>query len=80
LDGRIFKPVEINVRRGKIEEMDQFGLSYIYTWKCHKETPCIAILNKQKYLFFFFFKNGEQEGQTGPSGDQWEEGGDKERV
>jgi hypothetical protein len=22
---------------------------YIYTWKCHKETPCVAILNKQKW-------------------------------
>jgi hypothetical protein len=26
--------------------MNQFGLHYIYTWKCHKETPCIAILSK----------------------------------
>jgi hypothetical protein len=31
--------------------MNQFGLQYIYTWKCHNETPCIAILNKQKCLF-----------------------------
>jgi hypothetical protein len=33
--------------------MNQFGLSYIHTWKYHKETPCVAILNKQKYYFFF---------------------------
>jgi hypothetical protein len=23
-----------------------------YIWKCHKETPCIDILNKQKCHFF----------------------------
>jgi hypothetical protein len=23
----------------------------MYTWKCHNETPYIAILNKQKFLF-----------------------------
>jgi hypothetical protein len=28
-----------------------------------QQTPCIAILNKQKCLFF---KNREQEGKTGP--------------
>jgi hypothetical protein len=22
-----------------------------YTWKCHNETACVAISNKQKYLF-----------------------------
>jgi hypothetical protein len=33
--------------------------------KRNNETPCRAILNKQKRLFFFF-KNGEQEGKTGP--------------
>jgi hypothetical protein len=31
--------------------MNQFGLKYIYPWKCHNETPCIAILYKRKYLF-----------------------------
>jgi hypothetical protein len=33
--------------------MSPFGLEYIYTWNCHKKTPCIAILNK---LFFSFTK------------------------
>jgi hypothetical protein len=33
--------------------MNQFGLQYMYTWKCHNETLHIAILNKQKCLFFF---------------------------
>jgi hypothetical protein len=53
---RIFKPVEIIIRRGikgvrrKIEEMNQFRLQYIYTWKCHKETFCIAIVNKNVIL------------------------------
>jgi hypothetical protein len=31
-------------------------------WKCHNETPYIAILNKQKCLFS---KNGGQGGKTG---------------
>jgi hypothetical protein len=41
--------------------MNKFGLYYIYTWKHHKETSCIAFLNKQKCLFL---KNGEKEGKT----------------
>jgi RNase P subunit RPR2 len=58
---RIFKLVETTslvykkgtkVERRKIEEMNQIGLSYIYTWKYHKEIPCVAILNKQKCHFF----------------------------
>jgi hypothetical protein len=40
---------------------------YIYiTRKCHKETPCVAILNKQKY-HFFFYKIGEHKGGTVPA-------------
>jgi hypothetical protein len=33
-------------------------------WKCHKETPCIATLNRQKYHFFSFTKleNGSRIG------------------
>jgi hypothetical protein len=38
---------------------------YIYTWKCHKEMPCVALLNKQKCHFFSFYKIREQEGRTG---------------
>jgi hypothetical protein len=68
---RIFKPIEITIRWGeekgekylesrKIEKMDQFVFSYIHTWKCHKETPCIAILNKEKNIIFFFYKITEQ--------------------
>jgi hypothetical protein len=45
--------------------MNQFGLEYINACKCRNETPYIAILNKQKCLFFF--KNGKQEGKTGPA-------------
>jgi hypothetical protein len=26
-------------------------------WKCHKETPCVSILNKQKCHFFSFTKS-----------------------
>jgi hypothetical protein len=54
----------------KKEEINQFGSQYIYTRQCHKETPCVAILNKQKYNFFsfFFYKIREQEGKTGWKG------------
>jgi hypothetical protein len=47
-------------------------------WKCHNETPCVAILYQQRCLF----KNREQEGKSGPI---WGlvpvgEEGSKERV
>jgi hypothetical protein len=42
-----------------MEEMNQFRLYYTHTWKCHKETPCAAILNKQKYLLFFSFTKSD---------------------
>jgi hypothetical protein len=30
----------------------------MYTWKCHKEIPCVAILNKQtKNVIFFVLQN-----------------------
>jgi hypothetical protein len=35
------------------------------TWKCHEETPCIAILNNQKCHFKKFYKIREQEGRRG---------------
>jgi hypothetical protein len=38
------------VERRKIEWMNQFMLLYIYIWKSHNETPCLAMLNKQKYF------------------------------
>jgi hypothetical protein len=38
------------VERRKIEQMNQISYN-IYAWKCHKETPCVAILNKQKFIF-----------------------------
>jgi hypothetical protein len=28
-----------------------------YTWKVHKEAPCIAILNKQNVILFSFTKS-----------------------
>jgi hypothetical protein len=70
---RIFKPDEATIKKetkveGTKREVKQFRLYYIYTWKCHKETPCVAILNKQKCLFFFFiYKIKEQESRTGSS-------------
>jgi hypothetical protein len=45
------------VERSKIEEMNQFVFYFIYIWKCHKETPCVAILNKQNVIFFSFTKS-----------------------
>jgi hypothetical protein len=38
----------------------------MYTWKYHKETPCITTLNKQK-CHFVFYKNVEQESRTDPA-------------
>jgi hypothetical protein len=35
---------------------------YVYIWKCHHETPCITIINKQKGLL----KNDGHEGKTQP--------------
>jgi hypothetical protein len=43
--------------------MNQFELQYIYTYKSHKETPCIAILNKQ-IVTFFLLQNQRTEGQN----------------
>jgi hypothetical protein len=37
----------------------------MYIWKCHKDPPCITIINKQKW---FLLINEEQEGKTGPVG------------
>jgi hypothetical protein len=37
----------------------------LYTWKYHKETPCVAILNKS-VIFFFFYKIIDQKGGKGP--------------
>jgi hypothetical protein len=63
--------------------MNQFRLLYIYIWKCHKEAPCVATLNKQKFFFSFFYKIGEQKGEPVPAWGiwyQWERGGGKERA
>jgi hypothetical protein len=52
---------------------------YIYIWKCHKETPCIAILIKQKCQFLFLQnqRTGKLNGfcLTGRGWYQWEEEG-----
>jgi hypothetical protein len=36
--------------------MNELWALYLYTWKCHNETPCITVWNKQKCLFFFFLQ------------------------
>jgi hypothetical protein len=35
-----------------MEEMNQFELEYIYTWKCHRK-PRYSYLKQTKMLFFF---------------------------
>jgi hypothetical protein len=62
-----------------MEEMSHFRIYYIYTWKCLNETPCIAILNKQKCLSL---KTENRKVKQVLSGGwyQWEERGYKERV
>jgi hypothetical protein len=54
---------------------------HIYTWKCHKEIPCIGISNKQKNFFFL------QNQRTGKLNNfcpgnfyQWEWGRCRKRV
>jgi hypothetical protein len=40
---------------------------YVYTQKCHKEMPYVAILNKQKWhfiVFFFLIQNQRTGGQN----------------
>jgi hypothetical protein len=44
-------------------EIKKRQLSIIHTCKCHKETPCVVILNKNG---FFFFSSQKQEGKTSP--------------
>jgi hypothetical protein len=52
----------------------------MYTWKCHNEAPCIAILNNQKCLLFF--PKNRTDCKTGPVWGlyQWEGGDYKESV
>jgi hypothetical protein len=62
--------------------MSQFGLKCIYTWKCHKETPYVAILNKQKCHFFFLLQNQRTRGLNRSCREGWYQwrGGGGERV
>jgi hypothetical protein len=55
-------------QKKKREEMNQLGLGdepiwviiHIYIiWKCHKETLCVAILNKNVILFFYKIREQE---------------------
>jgi hypothetical protein len=76
---RIFKLVEISIRRGlrkKKNRGDKPILVIIHIcMKCHKETPCIDNLNKQKCHLFFFYKVSEQYGETGLAWGGLEPGG-----
>jgi hypothetical protein len=80
---RIFKPVETIIRmveRRKIEEMNQFGLHYTDTWKCHKETPCVAVLNKNAILCSFTKSEKRRAKQIPPGGlvsMGWRRGGEE---
>jgi hypothetical protein len=58
------------------------GYEYIFTWKCHKETPCVAILNKQIYHFFSSTKleNKRVEQVLSRGWYQWEGGESGKRV
>jgi hypothetical protein len=39
----------------------------MYTWKCHKETTCVVILNNKNVILLLFYKIMEQEGGMGPA-------------
>jgi hypothetical protein len=62
-----------------MEEMNQSGMQYIYTWKCHNETPCIAILNKQSFFFLPKIENREAKQVLSGGWYQREGGGYKEK-
>jgi hypothetical protein len=55
------------VERRKKKGTSQFGIYYIYTWKCHNETPCIATLN-----VFFSKKDRKVKQVLSGSCFQWE--------
>jgi hypothetical protein len=57
--------------------MNQFRI--IYIWKCHNETPCTAILNKQKH-HFSKTKNRKVKQVLPKDWYQWEGRGYKEKV
>jgi hypothetical protein len=63
-----------------MEGMNQFGIQYIYTWQCHNETPCIAILNKQKSLLFSKTEVSKVRQFLFGGRYQWEGEGNKKRV
>jgi hypothetical protein len=52
----------------------------IHTGKCHKETPCVAILNKQKCLNKLKNSRAEQVLPGGGGWYQWEDEGSGERA
>jgi hypothetical protein len=53
----------------------------MYTWKCHKEIPCIVILNKKCHFPFFTKLENRREKQS-YLGDwyQWERGECGDRI
>jgi hypothetical protein len=70
-------------QKGENRENEPIQTIILYTWKCHKETPCIAILNKPKCHFFSSFTKSENRrveqvlsGGVGTSGRgrRWEKG------
>jgi hypothetical protein len=60
----------IKVERRKIEGMNQLKFYCIYTWKCHNETPCIAIL-KNKNAFFKKQRTGRENRSCLGIGTSW---------
>jgi hypothetical protein len=64
--------------RRKIEQMNQIRLQYIYTWKCHKETPGVAVFHKQKCHFFPFTKLENRKAEQVLPGDVGTSGRGKE--
>jgi hypothetical protein len=69
------KTLNLLINGNKISSFYQIRLQYIYTWECHKETPCEANLKQAKVSFFWFsfylYKIREQEGGIGPAWGIW---------
>jgi hypothetical protein len=64
---RIFKPVEITIRRIRLKEKNRDGTIHVIIHICKEMSQgnsLCSCLKQTKMTFFFFYKMGEQEGET----------------
>jgi hypothetical protein len=68
------------IERRKTEGISQLRLSYIFTWKCHSETPYRATLNKMPFFSPKKPENTKAKQVLSRGWYQWEGGGQNESV